>query len=109
MASSRSLGTLTVNLVAETAGFVQGMSKADRAAEKWRKQVDRDLKAIRGGINSTLKVGTAAVTAAAAATVALTKKGMDAVRSQADLARSLDTTYDSITALNIAAGDIGLE
>lgn len=103
------LGTLTLDLVAKTANFVQGMSRAERSSEKLRKQVDSDLKTIRAGINKTLKVGTAAVVAAKAATIALTKQGMDAVRSQADLARSLDTTFDSITALQLAAGDVGLE
>lgn len=105
----KSLGTLTLDIVARTGGFIQGMDQAERRSEQWRKQVDRDLKTIRGGIDKTLKVGAAAVAAATAATVALTKQGMDAVRSQADLARSLDTTYDSITALQLAAGDVGLE
>src|SRR5690554_1827053 len=105
----KSLGTLTLDIVARTGGFIQGMDQAERRSEEWRKQVDRDLKTIRGGIDKTLKVGAAAVAAATAATVALTKQGMDAVRSQADLSRSLDTTYDSITALQLAAGDVGLE
>lgn len=107
--ASRSLGTLTLDLVARTGGFVQGMDKAERSSAEWRKQVERDLKTIRGGIDKTLKAGAAAVAAATAATVALTKQGMDAVRSQADLARSLDTTFDSITALQLAAGDVGLD
>lgn len=103
------LGTLTLDLVARTGGFVQGMDKAERSSAKWRKQVERDLKTVSGGIDKTLKIGAAAVVAATAATVALTKQGMDAVNSQADLARSLDTTFDSITALQLAAGDVGLE
>lgn len=105
----KSLGVLTLDLVARTGSFVQGMDQAERRSEQWRKQVDRDLKTIRGGIDKTLKVGAAAVAAATAATVALTKQGMDAVRVQADLARSLDTTFDSITALQLAAGDVGLD
>lgn len=107
--SRKYLGQLTLDIVARTGGFLQGMDKAERASEEWRKQVDRDLKTIRGGIDKTLKAGAAAVAAATAATIALTKKGMDAVRSQADLARSLDTTFDSITALQLAAGDVGLD
>ena len=107
--SRKSLGVLTLDLVARTGGFLQGMDRAERASEKWRKQVDRDLKTIRGGIDKTLKVGAAAVAAATATTVALTKKGMDAVNSQAALAQSLDTTYDSITALQLAARDTGLD
>lgn len=105
----KSLGVLTLDLVARTGGFVQGMDKAERASEKWRKQVDRDLKTIRGGIDKTLKAGAAAAAVATATTIALTKTGMDAVNSQAALAQSLDTTYDSITALKLAAGDAGLD
>src|SRR5690554_2534126 len=107
--ASRGLGTLTIDLVARTSGFVQGMDKSERASKKWRRQVEKDVKQVGVAVGRTLAAGAAAVTAAAAATVALTKQGMDAVRSQADLARSLDTTFDSITALNIAAGDVGLE
>lgn len=104
--SRKSLGTLTLDLVARTGGFVQGMDKAERSSAKWRKQVERDAKAIGSAIGKT---AAAAIAATTATTVALTKQGMDAVRSQADLARSLDTTFDSITALQLAAGDVGLE
>lgn len=107
--SRKSLGVLTIDLVARTGGFVQGMDKAERSSAKWRKQVERDLNTIKGGIDKALQAGAAAAVAATAATAALTKKGMDAVRSQADLARSLDTTFDSITALQLAAGDVGLD
>lgn len=105
----KSLGTLTLDIVARTGGFIQGMDQAERRSEKWRKQVERDAKAIGTAVGRTAAAGVAAATAAAAATVALTKQGMDAVRVQADLARSLDTTFDSITALQLAAGDVGLE
>lgn len=41
--ASKSLGTLTLDLVARTGGFVQGMDKAERQSAKWRKQVEKDL------------------------------------------------------------------
>ena len=104
--SRKSLGTLTLDLVARTGGFVQGMDKAERSSAKWRKQVERDAQAIGSAIGKT---AAAVIAATTATTVALTKKGMDAVRTQADLARSLDTTFDSITALQLAAGDVGLD
>src|SRR5690554_6659814 len=104
--SRKSLGVLTIDLVARVGGFVQGMDKAERSSAKWRKQVERDAQAIGSAIGKT---AAAVIAATTATTVALTKKGMDAVRTQADLARSLDTTYDSITALQLAAGDVGLE
>lgn len=96
------LGTLTLDLVAKTGNFIQGMDKSERSVKKFVDSTAKGAKIAAGAI-------TAMATASAAAAVALTKQGMDAVRSQADLARSLDTTFDSITALQLAAGDVGLE
>lgn len=59
--ASKSLGTLTLDLVAKTAGFVQGMDKAERASAKWRKKVARDI----DDLKQTATVGFAAITAAA--------------------------------------------
>ena len=107
--ASKSLGTLTLDLVARTGGFVQGMDKAERQSAKWRKQVEKDAKAIGSAVGTGLAVVTGAAVGGAAALAAMTVKGMAAVESQAKLARSLDTSYDSITALQLAAGDSGLD
>lgn len=107
--ASKSLGTLTLDLVARTGGFVQGMDKAERQSAKWRKQVEKDAKAIGNAVGTGLAVVTGAAVGGAAALAAMTVKGMAAVESQAKLARSLDTSYDSITALQLAAGDSGLD
>lgn len=96
------LGTLTLDLVAKTGNFIQGMDKSERSVKKFVDSTAKGAKIAAGAI-------TAMATASAAFAVALTKQGMDAVRSQSDLARSLDTTFDSITALQLAAGDVGLE
>ena len=37
--ATKSLGVLTLDLVAKVGGFVQGMDKAERSSVKWRKQV----------------------------------------------------------------------
>ena len=42
--ASKSLGTLTLDLVAKTSSFVAGMDKATRASDKWRKEVTRHTK-----------------------------------------------------------------
>ncbi|GHL04122.1 hypothetical protein ECZU21_31350 [Escherichia coli] len=34
--SGKSLGTLTIDLIAKVGGFVQGMDKAERSSQKWR-------------------------------------------------------------------------
>src|SRR5690625_99548 len=107
--SRKSLGTLTLDLVARTGGFVQGMSKAERESAKWRRQVERDLKKVSADLQRTAKVAAGVVAAGGAAIAAMTKKGLDAVSTQATLARSLDTTFDSVTALQLAFSDAGID
>ena len=68
--ASRSLGTLTLDLIARTGGFVQGMDKAGRESAKWRKQVEKDAKAIGKGIGVALGTASAAATALVVTTVA---------------------------------------
>lgn len=106
---SRSLGTLSIDLIARTAGFTQGMDKAGRESAKWRKQVEKDMRQAGKYAKTGLKTVAASALAAAAALTVMTKQGMALIDSQAKLARSLDTSFDSITALQLAAGDAGLD
>lgn len=39
--AGKSLGTLTIDLIARTGGFVQGMDKAERSSQKWRDNVKK--------------------------------------------------------------------
>lgn len=73
--ASKSLGVLTLDLVAKVGGFVQGMDQAERSSAKWRKQVEKDLQTVG-------KAAGVAVTAVAGATAAL-------VASQVQLANTL--------------------
>ena len=57
--ASKSLGTLTLDLVAKVGGFTQGMDKAERSSAKWRKQVEKDAKTI----GTALGAGSAAALA----------------------------------------------
>lgn len=107
--SRRSLGTLTVDIVAQTGGFVQGMTKAERETDRWRRQVEKNMKAGRAAVDRALVgIATAAV-GAAAAIAAITRAGAQEISSQAELARSLNTTYDSVTALQEAFRDGGID
>lgn len=54
--ASRSLGTLTYDLVAKIGGFTAGMTEAERAADKSAKEIERSMKSI--GVAS-VAVGTA--------------------------------------------------
>ncbi|HDT1800228.1 TPA: phage tail tape measure protein [Enterobacter hormaechei subsp. xiangfangensis] len=58
--AGKSLGTLTIDLIAKTGGFVSGLSQAERASEKWSKQVQED--AAKSGA-ALAGIGAAAVTA----------------------------------------------
>ena len=59
--AGKSLGTLTIDLIAKVGGFVQGMDKAERSSQKWREQVKKDAKEVSSSI---IAVGAAAATAA---------------------------------------------
>src|SRR5690606_24919157 len=75
--ASRSLGQLTIDLVARVGGFVQGMDKAERASAKWRKQVEKDAKVI----------GTAVGAASAAAIAGLAAMTVSTVKAAGEVSR----------------------
>ncbi|WKT59103.1 hypothetical protein Q2E61_09200 [Microbulbifer thermotolerans] len=75
--ATRSLGTLTLDLVAKIGGFEQGMDKAGKASEKWKKQVKKDAQKV----GKYIAAGSAA---AAAGLIALT---VQTVRSAEEIER----------------------
>lgn len=108
MANS-SLGTLTVDLVANTSNWVKGMDASERAAVRFRRQVDRSIKQLERDIERGLKKATGIITAAGAGLAALAAKSADVVSSQAKLARSVNISYDSLTALKTAANNVSFQ
>ncbi|WP_130947113.1 phage tail tape measure protein [Klebsiella pneumoniae] len=58
--AGKSLGTLTIDLVAKVGGFVSGMDKAERASAKWSKQVQDDVAKSSAALAG---IGTAAIAA----------------------------------------------
>ncbi|MCQ2042698.1 hypothetical protein SAMN05216194_101315 [Stutzerimonas kunmingensis] len=74
---SKSLGTLTLDLVARTGSFVSGMDKAERSSEKWRKEVEKNAKA----------VGTAFGAGSAAAIASLTAITVSTVNAAAEISK----------------------
>lgn len=106
---SRSLGTLTVDIVAQVGGFVRGMDSSERAARNWRRQVERHVNQAGRVARQSILFVAGASTAAAAAITAMTVAGMRNVNQQSVMARSLNTTYDSITALQQAFSDGGID
>lgn len=101
--ANRSLGTLTLDLIANTGGFREGMTQAERAAEKANQKIRKETAQT---IDTVGKWGAAAGAAAAAVTVALgavVLQGVENVAQQNDLAESLGITNRELTALSRAA------
>src|SRR5690554_5609676 len=111
--ASRGCGTLTIDLVAKTSGCVAGMDKAERPSKKWRRQREKNLydteKQLKPGLKVAAAAASAAIAALSAATIKYTRDGLANVDAQAKLARSLNTTYDSVTALQIAFEEGGVD
>ena len=97
--ASRSLGTLTLDLIANTGGFSQGMDRAGRIADARGRQIEREMKARAAAIDKTFK-SLAAGIATAFGAIKLTQ----IVRDTADLADSLSKlsqrTGDSVEQLS---------
>lgn len=67
--ATRSLGTLTLDLIARTAGFVSGMSEAERASDKWRKKVEQNAKVVGQAVGLGVSAAVAALTTLTVQTV----------------------------------------
>ena len=80
--ASKSLGTLTLDLVAKTGGFVQGMDKASRKSQKTAKQIER----YSNQIGAALTAASAAAVTGIAAMVVSTSTGAREVQNLARLA-----------------------
>lgn len=61
--AARSLGTLTLDVIAKVGGFVSGMDASERSAEKWRKSVEKSAKAVGVAIGGAIATGSTALTA----------------------------------------------
>jgi hypothetical protein len=72
--ASRNLGTLTIDLIAKTSGFSEGLSKSERDSEKWQKQVAKDAKAVGKSLVAMGIAGGAATAAMVLSTAELSKE-----------------------------------
>lgn len=83
--ASRSLGTLTVDLVAKIGGFTRGMSQAEREAAKSSKAIQARMRKMAAGVDAAFKIAAAAaVLAFGAVTVGVTR----AINRMDDIAKS---------------------
>lgn len=106
--AGKSLGTLTIDLIAKVGGFVQGMDKAEKASQKWRDQVKKDAKEIS---TSIIAIGAAAATAAVgigAAGLAIVKNTAQQVTEADRWAKSLKMSTQDLLSWQYAAEQAGL-
>ncbi|WP_144180226.1 MULTISPECIES: phage tail tape measure protein [unclassified Pseudomonas] len=67
--ASRSLGTLTLDVIAKVGGFVEGLDKAGRSSSNWRKDVEKNAKAVGTAIGAAVAAGVTALAAFTVSTV----------------------------------------
>lgn len=106
--ASKSLGTLTIDLIAKTGGFVSGMDKAERASEKWRKQVQKDVADASKTLAGMATAAAAAATAVGVAGYQLLKSTSEQVASTDKWAKSLNMSTQELLAWQFAAEKAGL-
>lgn len=102
--ASKSLGTLTLDLIARVGGFVGGMSEAERASQAWRNRVEKDVKAVTTG----LAAAGAAALAAGTAGFALLKSTAEQVTETDRWAKSLQMSTQELLAWQFAAEKAGV-
>jgi len=100
--ASKSLGTLTIDLVARTGGFVAGMDKAERSSEKWRRQVESSAKAAGAAIG-------AASIVAAGAMAAWVKSSINNAAEIQNLARVANSSSTEFQKFAAGARTVGIE
>lgn len=106
--AGKSLGTLTIDLIAKVGGFVSGMDKAERSSAKWRKQVESDVKAAGAALAT---IGVAAATAAisaSAAGITLLKSTSEQINETDRWAKSLRMSTQELLAWQFAAEKAGV-
>ncbi|MEX1941499.1 phage tail tape measure protein [Pseudomonas aeruginosa] len=92
--ASRSLGTLTLNLIAKVGGFVAGMDAAERRSEKWRKEVEKNAAKVGAAIGAATAAG---ITALAALTVS-TVRNANEIANLASVANASTTEFQKYAA-----------
>ncbi|HGY9636446.1 TPA: phage tail tape measure C-terminal domain-containing protein [Pseudomonas putida] len=100
--ASRSLGTLTLDVIAQVGGFVAGMDKAERTSEKWRKQVEKNAKAVGTAIGAGLATGVTAI-------AAMTVSAINSASEISNLAAVANVSTTDFQKLAVGAKTVGVE
>ncbi|MBA1249840.1 phage tail tape measure protein [Pseudomonas luteola] len=103
--ASRSLGTLTLDLIAKVGGFTQGMDQAARASQTRMKQVSKSVQDASSAVSGFSGVITALATGATAVWI---KSNIDAAAEIQNLAQVAGTSTTEFQKLSYAAQTVGI-
>ncbi|HFN3771063.1 TPA: phage tail tape measure protein [Enterobacter hormaechei] len=106
--ASKSLGTLTIDLIARIGGFVGGLSQAERASQKWRKQVKDDAKEAAVALTGFATAASAAALGVGAAGFNLLKSTSKQITESDRWAKSLKISTQELLAWQFAAEKAGV-
>lgn len=106
--AGKSLGTLTIDLVAKVGGFVSGLSQAERASQKWRKQVKDDAKAAAVAFTGFATAASAAALSVGVAGYNLLKNTSKQITESDRWAKSLNMSTQSLLSWQYAAEKAGV-
>ncbi|HID3485777.1 TPA: phage tail tape measure protein [Klebsiella aerogenes] len=106
--AGKSLGTLTIDLIARTGGFVQGMDKAERSSQKWRDNVKKDAAVVGASLATVGAAAAAAAISVGAAGISLIKNTSDQITATDRWAKSLKMSTQDLLSWQFAAEKAGL-
>lgn len=108
--ASRSLGTLTVDLVAKTAGFTAGLDKAARDADKRMSQIEKRAYQFGTVLGKGIQLAAVGFAAATAAVTALTVQSINYADELDELSQKLGISAEQLSkwayAANLSGTDI---
>lgn len=106
---SRSLGTLTLDLIAKTGGFEAGMDKAARVADKKTREMQRHAEARAKAIENAFVgiAGKLAIGLSAGAFAGFIKGGIDAADNINDLSQKIGVSVEALAGYKLAAEQSG--
>lgn len=106
--AGKSLGTLTIDLIAKVGGFVSGLSQAERSSQKWRKQVQADAKAAAVAFTGFATAASAAAVGVGVAGYNLLKNTSRQITESDRWAKSLNMSTQSLLSWRYAAEKAGV-
>lgn len=106
--AGKSLGTLTIDLIAKVGGFVSGMDKAERASAKWSKQVQDDVAKSSAALTGIGAAAIAAGLAVGASGFQLLKSTSKQISETDRWAKSLQLSTQELLAWQFAAEKAGV-